>query len=264
MLVTSLREHRIEAVEGAAIHAPEEEPLLRERKLDASILQLDELIGGFQSSQVTLLESDNNYVSSLLHLLCVRAIEKFGEEVVWIDGGNSINPYAISSLCKRLGLDKREILSNINVSRAFTAYQLVTLIEDKLEEEVERCSPSTVIVSSITAMFLDKDMKWMESHQLLRKCLETISRVTKGHETISLMTNYSEQILRPSPKLSNLLYEHSDQIVQIRAKRGGMLFRLPKADRQIVFMPVAWNQLTLDEFRGDQHGKDSGYIPIST
>ncbi len=256
--------HKIDAIEEIVVHAPDEQPLMRERRLESSILQLDELIGGFRSAQVTLLESDNSYVSSLLHLLCVRAIAEFDEEVVWIDGGNSINPYAISSLCKRLGLDKREILSSISVSRAFTAYQLVTLIDEKLDEQVERCSPSTVIVSSVTEMFLDKDMKWMESHQLLRRCLERIAKVTKEHETISLMTNYSEHMLRPSPKLSNLLYEHSDQIVQIRHRRDGMLFRLPKADRQTVFMPVPWNQLTLDEFRGDPDGKDSGYIPIGT
>ena len=262
--MTPLNTHRTEAVEEAAVNATGEELLLRERKLEAAILQLDELIGGFRSAQVTLLESDNSYVSSLLHLLCVRAIAEFEEEVVWIDGGNSINPYAISSLCKRLGLDKREVLSSINISRAFTAYQLVTLIDEKLEEQVERCSPSAVIVSSITELFLDKDMKWMESHQLLRRCLERISKVTKEHETISLMTNYSEHLLRPSPKLSNLIYEHSDQIVQIRARRDGMLFRLPRADRQIIFMPVSWNQLTLDEFRGDSYGKNSGYIPIGT
>ena len=259
-----LNTHRIEAVEEAVVHVTDEGPLVRERRLEASILQLDELIGGFRSAQVTLLESDNSYVSSLLHLLCVRAVAEFDEEVVWIDGGNSINPYAISSLCKRLELDKREILSSISISRAFTAYQLVTLIDEKLEEQVERCSPSSVIVSSVTELFLDKDMKWMESHQLLRRCLERISKVTKEHETISLMTNYSEHTLRPSPKLSNLLYEHSDQIVQIRNRRNGMLFRLPKADRQAVFMPVPWNQLTIDEFRGDRDGKDSGYIPLGT
>jgi predicted ATP-dependent serine protease len=264
VLVTPLNTHRTDAVEEAAVHVTEDSSMLRDRRLDTSILQLDELIGGFRSAQVTLLESDNRYVSSLLHLLCVRAVSVFGEEVVWIDGGNSINPYAISSLCKRLGLDKREVLSSINVSRAFTAYQLVTLIDEKLEEQVEGRSPSTVIVSSITEMFLDKDMKWMESHQLLRRCLERISKVAKEHETISLTTNFSEHPLRPSPKLSGLLYEHSDQVVQIRARRDGMLFRLPRADRQIVFMPVPWNQLTLDEFRGDSDGKNSGYIPIGT
>lgn len=242
----------------------DEEPLLRDRALHTSIVQLDDLIGGFRPAHVALFDSDCSYASNLLHLLCIRAIEGFDEEVVWIDGGNTIDPYAISSICKRLRLDKREILSRVNVSRAFTAYQLVTLIDEKLEEQVKASSPSTVIVSSITELFLDKDMRWMESHQLLRRCLEDISRVTKEHETISILTNNVHQQARPGPKLGALLYDYADLVVQVRTRRDGLLFRLPRADKEIVFLPVPWNQLTLDEFRGDQDGKDGCYIPLGT
>ncbi len=241
-----------------------DEQLSRERVLRSTILPLDDLTGGLRSSQVTLLDSDSNYLSSVLHMLCIQAVSQFEEEVVWIDGGNAIDPYAISSLCKRLGLDKREVLSSVSVSRAFTAYQLVTLIDEKLEEEVLKSNPSAIIVSSITDMFLDKDMKWMESHQLLRRCLDRISKITKENETLTLLTNLSRRDLRPSQKLSTLLYEHSDQIVQMRARRNGLLFRLPKEDREIVFMPVAWNQMTLDEYKGETNGKDRCDLQIST
>jgi hypothetical protein len=254
--------HKTATLEEPLVHVVGEEPLLRERTLNTSILQLDELTGGFRSAHVTLFDSDNSYATSLLHLLCIKAISQFDEEVVWIDGGNTIDPYDIGSLCKRLRLDKRDILSRINISRAFTAYQLVTLIDDKLEEQVERSAPSAVIVSSITEMFLDKDMKWMESHQLLRRCLEQISRITKECETISIITNNTHQPIRPSPTLTTLLYKHSDMVVQMRARRHGLLFRLPRSDRETLFSPVPWNQATLDEFRGEFDGKDSAHIPL--
>ncbi len=240
----------------------EEEHLLRERTLKTSIVQIDDLIGGFRSSQVTLLDSDSSYASSLLHLLCIRAVSQFDEEVVWIDGGNTIDPYAISSLCKRLRLDKREILSRVNVSRAFTAYQLVTLIDEKLEEQVDRSMPSTIIVSSITDMFLDKDMKWMESHQLLRRCIEDVSRITKDHETISVVTGHAFHKVGPGPMLSTLLYEQADLAIQMRTRKDGLHFRVPRADREIVFLPVPWNQLTLDEFRREEYGTDGAHIPL--
>lgn len=254
--------HKPLALEQPAAHAALcEEPLMLERVLWTSVAQLDELIGGFRSGQVALLDGDSSYSTDLLHLLSVRAVSQFDEEVVWIDGGNSIDPYAVSSLCRRLGLDKRGILSMINVSRAFTAYQLVTLIDERLEEQVESCSPAAVVVSSITEMFLDKDMKWMESHQLLRRCLEDISRITKEHETISLITNNVHHMARPSPKLSMLLYEHADIAVQMRTRRDGMLVSLPGKARRTVFAPVPWNQCTLDEFGGDADGKDRAHIP---
>src|SRR5512137_1893566 len=184
-----LRVPKTSIVDEPLVQIVDEEPLLRDRVLRTSIVQLDDLIGGFRPAHVALFDSDSSYASNLLHLLCISSIEEFDEEVVWIDGGNTIDPYAISSICKRLRLDKREILSRVNVSRAFTAYQLVTLIDEKLEEQVKASSPSTVIVSSITEMFLDKDMKWMESHQLLRRCLDDISRITKEHETVTALTN---------------------------------------------------------------------------
>ncbi len=243
----------------------EEEHLLRERVLKTSILQIDDLTGGFRSSQVALLDSDSSYATSLLYLLCIRAVSQFDEEVVWIDGGNDIDPYAIGSLCKRLRLDKREILSRVNVSRAFTAYQLVTLIDEKLEEQVESSAPSTIIVSSIADMFLDKDMKWMESHQLLRRCLEDVSRITKDHETVSVITgHHASHTVGTGPMLTTLLYEHADLAVQMRVRKNGLLIRIPRADREMIFLPVPWNQLTLDEFGREEHGTDGAHIPIST
>lgn len=255
---------RTDALERPLVQILDEQ-LVRERTLRSTVQTLDDLTGGLHSSQVTLFDSDNSYVSSILHMLCIQTVSQFDEEVVWIDGGNTVDPYAISSMCKRLRLDKRDILSRVSISRAFTAYQLVTLIDEKLEKEVERSVPSTVIVSSITDMFLDKDMKWMESHQLLRRCLEDISKVTKEHETVTVLTNHAQHGLRPSPGLSTLLYEHADRIVQMRTNRNGVLFRLPREDRGIVFSPVPWNQMTLDEFKGGiSTGKDRGYLPIGT
>lgn len=254
--------HKAAAIEPQILHETEEGPLLRERALGASVAPLDDLVEGFRSSKVTLLDSDNSYASTILHMLCVRAIAQFDEEVVWVDGGNEVNPYAISSLCKRLLLDKRDILSRVNVSRAFTAYQLVTLIDEKLEEQVRRCSPSTVIVSSITELFLDKDMKWMESHQLLRRCVDDIARITRDCETITIVSNAAYHHSRPSPGLTALLYEGSDLALQIRTRRNGLLMRVPKKDRETIFAPAPWNQATMDEFRGDSDGKDGAYLSL--
>lgn len=248
---------RIAAVEQPLVQVVEYEPLLRRRVLETSIVQLDELVGGFNASTVALFDSDNSYSSTLLHMLCVRAISQFDEEVVWIDGGNVVNPYSISSLCKRLRLDKRDILSRVNISRAFTAYQLVTLIDDKLEEQVRKSTPCAIIVSSITELFLDKDMRWMEAHQLLRRCVDDISRITKDYETITFLSNDTHHNARPSPGLTTLLYDCSNTVLQIRKRKNGLLIRSPRKDREILFSPVHWNQLTLDEFRGDFDGKDS-------
>lgn len=259
-----MNSQRIAALEGPIVQVlDQEESLKLERILETSVAPLDELIGGFKSSQVTVFDSDNGYASSLLHLLCVRAISEFDEEVVWIDGGNAVDPYSISSLCKRLRFDKKDILSRVNISRAFTAYQLVSLIDERLEEEVKKSAPAMIIISSLTDLFLDKDMKWMESYQLLRRCSEDLWRITKEYETITLVTDHTPGYIRSNPRMTALLYDSSDRVVQMRTKKDGLLVRLPREDRSLLFSPVHWNQTTLDEFfRGDSYGKDGAYIPL--
>ena len=212
--------------------------MLIERVLHTSISTIDNLVGGFRSSKVALFEGNSSYPSNLLHLLCVKAVSELDEEVVWIDGGNTVDPYALSALCKRMRLDKRDILSRVNISRAFTAYQLVTLIDERLEEEVRESSPAMVIVSSLTDMFLDKDMKWMEAYQLLRRCAEDIGRVTRAYETISLVTDrtpghvpHNERMAEPAQDRGRPSRQHEGAEGRHlgQAAQGGPLDRVPSS-----------------------------------
>lgn len=236
------------------------EQLRMERVLHTSVSPIDALVGGFRSSEVVLFEGDSRYPSDLLHLLCVKAVAELDEEVVWIDGGNSVDPYALSALCKRMRIDRRDVLSRVNISRAFTAYQLVTLIDERLEEEVGESSPAMVIVSSLTDMFLDKDMKWMEAYQLLRRCAEDIRRVTRDYETISLVTDRTPGHVPRNERMLNLLRAESDAVVSVKERRDGVLVSLPREGRSAVFHPVPWNQTILQDFRGDDHGEDGTHI----
>ncbi len=142
-----------------------------ERRLYTSVRALDDFLGGFPSSQVTLLDSSDRLVLDVVHLLCVNQVLEEGREVVWVDGGNSVNPYALTSLCKRFRVRSDEVLESVNVSRAFTAYQLVTLIEDMMGAEVARTNAGLLVVSSFPDLFQDKDMWWSESLQLMKRCL---------------------------------------------------------------------------------------------
>jgi len=246
-------------LEGPAARVLGEE-LNRDRTLTTSIARIDEFIGGFRAAQVTLLDSDCSFSDSLLHMLAVRAVSEFDEEVVWVDGGNALDPYSMSSLCKRLRLSRRDILSRVNVSRAFNAYQLVTLIDERLGAEVERCAASTVIVSSVADLFLDKDMKRMESYQLLRRCADRIAAMARAHETVSVVTGQSGGYGRLEPRLARVLYDRADLVVRMRRRGEGVLLGSPRDGRSMMFSPVPWNQSTLDEFGRCDHGQDRAHI----
>lgn len=224
------------------------ESLREHRILFLAQPRLDEFIRGFSSSEVTLIDSASRFVFDLTSVLCVEATTKFREELIFVDGGNSIDPYGIANLCKRKGYHREEVLSQINCARAFTAYQLVTLINDKLEVMVRNSSSSTLIVSSFVDLFFDKDMAWQESFQLIRRCVNTLKRLTKEHNLITIITNHGLAKLHFRRGLRYLMYNAPDALIRIENRKRGLKVILPREERFIYFYPVPTYQTILDEF----------------
>lgn len=250
---------RSETVTETVVSA--EEPLREHRVLYLSLSRLDELIGGFSASQVALLDSSSGYVFDLTSILCVQAANTFSEELIFVDGGNSIDPYGIANICKRKGHDKQLVLSQINVARAFTAYQLVTLINDRLEDMIKKSKASTLMVSCFVDLFFDKDMPWQESFQLIKRSMAKIKRLTREYNLITIITNHGLAKLHFRRGLRNLMYNTPDTLVRIEDRKKGLKVSLPKKESFIYFYPVPTYQTILDEFfSGESHGKNRAYI----
>lgn len=101
------------------------------------------LKGGLFSGLSVLFGSEEIHVIS--HFLVVKAqIPKgeggLGSPSIFIDGGNVFDPYMVSEVARRQGILPENALKGIHVSRAFTCYQLVSLITEKLEPVLERTS----------------------------------------------------------------------------------------------------------------------------
>lgn len=237
------------------------EPLKEHRVLYLALPRLDELIGGFEASQVALLDSSSGFVFDLASVLCVQAANTFHEELIFVDGGNSIDPYGIANICKRKGHDKQEMLSQINVARAFTAYQLVTLINDRLEDMIKNSKASTLIVSCFVDLFFDKDMAWHESFQLIKRSIATIKRLTYEHNLITIITNHGLAKLHFRRGLRSLMYTIPDKLIRIEDRKKGLKVSLPRKESFVFFYPVPTYQTILDEFfLGERYGKNGAYI----
>ena len=102
---------------------------------------LDSFIGGLRPNHLTLIDSADRLMFDLTHMLCVNGVGVLNSDVVWIDGGNSVDPYEIGRVCRRFGRDRDEVLDSVRVARAFTAYQLVSLIDERLEDELGAPAP---------------------------------------------------------------------------------------------------------------------------
>ena len=112
----------------------------------SGIKELDNLLGGFKSGEVTYLDGYSNLILKIPNQLCVNTYRSFRNDVIYIDGGMSADPYKIAEYAKKMELNQKELLEHIHISRAFTVYQLTTQIQEMLEQAIKRYHPRTLII----------------------------------------------------------------------------------------------------------------------
>jgi len=212
------------------------------------IPSLDAFIGGLRPNHLTLIDSADRMLFDLTHILCVNGVSTLDKDVIWIDGGNSVNPYEIGRICRRFGVDRTEVLDSIRVARAFTAYQLVSLIDERLEAELDRTGAGMVIVSCLPDLFQDKELRWSESYALIRRCVEKVHALTRRDGLVTVVTNLGLMKVLQKKSLKNLLYGTADDIIRIERASRALRISLPNRQEWMLYHPVPNNQTTLEEF----------------
>ncbi len=153
---------------------------------------VDELFPGFAPGDFAVLYGSPSIIS-LTSLLCVRAqlpiqLGGLGSNVVFIDGGNTFRLYKIASLAQLHDLNPRQVLGRIFISRAFTAYQLTSLILDKLEETIQKYNAKLIVVSDIAGFFLGNDVPHEEALRVYSQIISYLSSFARKHQIIIIAT----------------------------------------------------------------------------
>ncbi len=153
---------------------------------------VDELFPGFAPGDFAVLYGSPSVIS-LTSLLCIRAqlppqLGGLGSNVVFIDGGNTFRLYKITRLAKLHQINPRQTLERIFISRAFTAYQLTSLILDKLEETVQTYNSKLVVISDIAGFFLDNDIPNEEAQRVYSQIISYLSSFAKKHQITIIVT----------------------------------------------------------------------------
>jgi hypothetical protein len=153
---------------------------------------IDQLFPGFAIGDFTLLYGAHA-VLSLSSLLCIRAqlppqLGGLSSNVVFIDGANTFRLYQATRLARLHQLDPKQALDRIYISRAFTAYQMTSLILQKLEDAIKAYNAKLVIISDIAAMFLDKDVQDEEAKRIYSQVTTHLSKLAKEKQTMIIAT----------------------------------------------------------------------------
>ena len=117
-----------------------------------------------------------NYSKILIERLCIRALlsERHGgfgsPYVIIIDAGNSSDIYSAVNLARQYGLDLKDTLKRIVVSRPFTIYQLANLVTSELPKAVQKFDTKTIIISDMLRMFLqDSQTRIKEARPIIKE-----------------------------------------------------------------------------------------------
>ena len=102
-----------------------------------------------------------------------------GVGVIVLDGANRFDPYIASSFARKALIPPERILKSIRIARAFTCYQMATLMGERLGSFLkEEAGKPWVILLGPISTFLDEDVPEREVWPLFERSLGKIEEMT--------------------------------------------------------------------------------------
>ena len=221
--------------------------------LSLNMRNVNQLFPGFAVGDFALLHGSSS-VMSLSSLLCVRAqlpvqLGGLGSNVVFVDGGNTFQLYHVARLARLHGLDPKQTLERIYISRAFTAYQMTAIVLEKLRETIQRYDAKLVVISDIAGFFLDKDIAETEAHRVYSQVLAYLSNFAKENQVMLVATYPPHQASRRNTFLHEITCGRANTVISLRQTRYEREFVLEKHPRYVLGVAELPSEtLTLDHF----------------
>ncbi len=144
-----------------------------------------------------------------------------GMDVIVLDGANRFNPYLVSSFARRALVAPEAMLKKIRIARAFTCYQMATLMEERLVVLVEAMDASSlqkerVILLGPITPFLDEEVPDREVRPLLERALKKVEELVMGgvpfflfQSSLSLRSQRTSFMMKRLSDFSDLVWRIS-------------------------------------------------------
>lgn len=192
-------------------------PEMAKPLLSLNLQCVDELFPGFTPGDFAVLYGSPSVIS-LTSLLCVRAqlpvqLGGLGGNVVFIDGGNTARLYNIARLAQLHQLNTTETLKHIFISRAFSPYQLTSLILEKLEKTIETYNAKLVIISDIAGFFLDNDIPREEAQRVYSQIVSYLSNFARKHQIVLIATYLPYETSKRNRSLQEMTFTNATTVL---------------------------------------------------
>lgn len=216
--------------------------------ISSGVKEIDGFLGGFKAGNMTYVSGVRRFVLRLTYQLCVKTYQMFKGDSIFIDGGTTLDPYQIARVAYGYQLLPQIVLSHVHISRAFTLYQLTTLITDHLEPMIQKKHPQTLIINAFPYLFQDDDVCAHESIILLKKTLEKVKELTNTYQLVTLL---SAPFSHRTPRYELVHWPVSaavDEIFHIDMPYRCPQISFPKHQQVITLASYGQGQLSLQDF----------------
>lgn len=140
----------------------------------------------FAPGEVTLWVGSSRTVDELLELLYV-ASALAGGRISLLESANRFHPYRVGERARGFGVDPDDVLTRIRLARAFTAYQLVALV-DSWATEIRRRLPTLLVLHGVADLLASEEVPAEEREPLFRHVAETLRTLVRSVSRPLLLT----------------------------------------------------------------------------
>ena len=152
----------------------------------------------------------------------IAQIAGAGRLVLVVDGDNSFRSYRIAHYAREMNFDPRLTLARVQVSRAFTCYQLAETVE-RLDRRADTANCAGIVCLGLLATFYDEDVALPETQRLLQEVLTYLKLL--ADRFLVLVT------VRPPPSKARsrvgLIHALMQQANAIRLLQPDPIYELP-------------------------------------
>jgi len=148
-----------------------------EPKFTTGLSLFDGLFGPFLPGSIYLLVGRTGLTFSLIDRLVVSSAQR-GMSTYYMDGGYRADPFAMARVLRMQRADPRRALEKVMIARAFTAYQMDTLVTEGLKQV--QPPPDLLIVSSLDSLLSDPEVGLDEARGMAKNCMEALREAASG------------------------------------------------------------------------------------
>ena len=114
---------------------------------------------------------------------CAPWLEQ-GETVVAVDGANCFNLYRLTEWAKRKRLDSPALLQRLRIARAFTPFQLATILHH-IGAEMARRRARRLVITGLPDCLYDEELSEQEARSTFVRCRRNLLRLAERHTVLA-------------------------------------------------------------------------------